>query len=136
MKMKKAIPASLALFLTLMFSSCDTGGDGEYEFSDWDQDDNKMLDEKEFYTAYTETKYHNRWDVDQDTFIDQKEWETGVSSYWVAYDIGEYGAFTSLDPDVEGRVPEQHFREKIFEFYDKDGDGHLNKEEYQTWYGE
>lgn len=136
--MKKKIPATIVFFCVLAFSlsGCDTGGNGEYEFSDWDQDGNELLDKNEFFRAYAETNYHSRWDTDEDKFIDQEEWESGVTSYWVAYDIAEHGAFSTWDPDINEKLPEDEFREKIFEFYDKDGDGFLNKEEYQSWYSD
>lgn len=138
MKMRKAISAVLAFFwiLGLSLSGCDTGGNSEYEFSDWDQDGNELLDEMEFYRAYAGVDYHNRWDVDQDKFVSEEEWETGVANYWVPYDIGEFGAFSSWDPDVHGNLPENKFRERIFGFYDKDGDRYLNKEEYRAWYSD
>ena len=138
MKMRKTIPTVLAFLwiLGLSLSACDTGDSGKYEFSDWDQDENELLDENEFYRAYAGVKYHNQWDADQDTFIDQEEWERGVANYWVAYDIGELGAFSSWDPDVHGKLSENQFRQRIVKFYDKDGDGYLNKEEYQVWYND
>lgn len=136
MKMRKTIPTTLVFFLVLgwSLSGCDTRDNGQYEFSDWDQDGNEMLDENEFYRAYAGAKYHNQWDADQDKYIDEGEWESGLANYWVAYDIGEFGAFASWDPDVHGRLSEEQFRKRIFEFYDKDGDGSLSKEEYQAWY--
>lgn len=135
MKMRKTIPTTLVFFLILgwFLSGCDTGENAQYDFSDWDQDGNEMLDENEFYRAYAGTKYHNQWDANEDKYIDEEEWGSGVANYWVAYDIGEYGAFSSWDPDVHGRLSEHQFRERIFEFYDKDEDGFLSKEEYQAW---
>ena len=138
MIMRKFIPTTLAFFwiLGLFLSGCDTGKNKEYEFSDWDQDGNSLIDKKEFYRAYAGTKYHNQWDADQDKFVNEEEWESGVTNYWVAYDIGEYGAFSSWDSDVHGKISEAEFQERIFEFYDKDGDGYLNKEEYQSWFSD
>lgn len=124
------------LILGWSLSACNTGANGEYEFSDWDQDGNELLEEEEFYRAYAGTKYFNQWDANQDAFVDEEEWGSGVANYWVAYDIGEFGAFSSLDPDIHGKVSEERFRERILEFYDKDGDGFLNREEYQAWYSD
>jgi hypothetical protein len=138
MKMRKTIPTTLALFwiLGLFLPACETGNNGEYQFSDWDQDGNEQLDENEFYRAYAGVKYHNQWDANQDKYIDEEEWGSGVTNYWVAYDIGEYGAFSSWDPDVHGKLSEEQFQKRIFEFYDKDRDGALSKQEYQAWYND
>lgn len=138
MKIRKTIPATFVCFLilALTLSACDIGGADEYAFSDWDQDGNEQLDEKEFYRAYAGTKFHERWDVDQDMFINEEEWDRGVANYWVAYDIGEYAPFSNWDPDIHGRVSEQKFRERIFEFYDRNDDGYLDKVEYQAWYND
>ena len=138
MKMRKIIHTTLAflLFLGLSLSACDSAGSDEYTFEDWDQDGNEMLDEKEFYRAYAGIDYHNQWDTDQDRAVNQEEWERGVANYWVAYDIGEFGAFSSWDPDVHGNLAEERFRERIFIFYDKDGDGYLNGEEYRNWHSD
>lgn len=138
MRMRKTSTATLVFFLVagLTFSACDVGGDDEYEFSDWDQDGDELLDENEFYRAYAGVKFHERWDTDQDMFIDEEEWEQGVANYWAPYDIGEYGAFAAWDPDIHGRIPEQQFRERIVEFYDRNDDGYLDQVEYQAWEGD
>ena len=138
MKVRKFTPTALAFFLILglFISGCDAGRNEEYKFSDWDQDGNDLIDKKEFYRAYAGTKYHNRWDADQDKYVNEEEWERGVANYWVPYDIGEYGAFSSWDSEVHGRFSENEFQERIFEFYDKEGDGYLNKDEYQSWFSD
>ena len=135
MEMKRYKRFALVVMLLggISFSSCSGGGEEEYQFSDWDQDGNELLDENEFSRAYVQTAYQDRWDTNRDKEIDENEWESGVANYWVPYDIGEYGAFSTWDSDLNDRLSEDEFWERIFEFYDKDGDQFLSEAEYNTW---
>lgn len=124
---------SAALFLLFIFqlSSCRVSEEG---YGRWDADRNTMIDNNEFSTVWTETRYFSRWDATRDNFIEENEWRAGRNAYMQNYDENQYGTFSDWDADGDGRLNEEEFRDRIFEVYDLDRDGTLSEEEYGMWW--
>lgn len=120
------------LFLVLAMLSCSEGGQEESAYASWDADESGELDEEEVYSVWSTTKYYDEWDTNRDAFIDEHEWNNARQRYLGTYE----GIFGDWDPDADGRLAEEEFRSRVFEFYDADKSGTINAEEYDTWFGD
>lgn len=121
-----------AVFLLTAFVAC---ADRERVYTDWDANDDALLDENEWGTAWGESGYFSRWDVNDDDLIDENEWATGRTTYFIDYDEGVHGAYGDWDVDDDNMLDENEFREGVWGYYDVDDDDLWAEEEYNVWWG-
>lgn len=122
----------LAGFFLTAFAAC---ADAERGYGEWDADDNALLDENEWGTAWGESGYYDRWDANADGILDENEWTTGRTTYLTGYDEGVYGGYGDWDLNDDNALDETEFREGVWGYYDADDDNYWAEEEYDSWWG-
>lgn len=94
-------------------------------FNGWDENDDNMLDENEFYSGYFDT-----WDVNDDNVLDEDEWNNATSDFGM-----QNQNMTEWDTDGDSQINEDEFRTAVarnnyYSEWDVDGDGMINEREY------
>ena len=118
-----------ALGLVMILTAGSAAGAVRWEFSDWDQDGNLELTEREFVGGATELDMFGMWDADDDDLLDEDEFYGGLYDTW--------------DLDADGMIGEDEFSQAAdrwladmdiagFGDWDEDGDGLLNEEEFRA----
>lgn len=64
------------------------GDDFEWSYSEWDANDDDMLDEQEFNTGFEESGLYDEWDVNDDGYLDEDEFGDGLYDSWDEDDSG------------------------------------------------
>ena len=119
-------------------------------FAGWDENDDNLLDENEFYGSYYDT-----WDVNDDNILDENEWTTASRDYgvegqnWADWDVNKdnkldenefrTGAaknnyYRDWDKNQDKMLDEREYSEGIFSTWDADRDGSITNDEYNTRY--
>ncbi|MDX5436488.1 MAG: hypothetical protein LPK03_04800, partial [Pontibacter sp.] len=119
-------------------------------FSEWDANDDDLLDENEFYGGFYDT-----WDVNDDDFVDEDEWTTATRDYgienqnWSDWDtnadnrldadefrtgMGTTTYYTDWDADRNEMINEREYSDGIFGLWDDNDDDLLDNNEYDARY--
>lgn len=128
----KYLLSPVLLISLIIFSNCDPEPD--YAYTDWDTNADERIDEEEFYTAYDEIGYYNEWDLNDDDLIDDEEWGTGIGGYYPDYNYEEEGMFEDWDLNNDDFVDQDEFVSGAYTLWDVDGDGKIEKVEYDEYY--
>lgn len=94
-------------------------------YEEWDENDDNMLDENEFYGSY-----YNTWDVNDDEGLDEEEWNNATRDFGL-----EGQNWADWDTNTDNKLDENEFRtgaanNNYYGDWDKDGDKMLNEREY------
>lgn len=134
MKASKSTIGYVLAFTLLVFSFSACKVSEEEGSGRWDADNNAMIDQNEFETAWGEANYYSRWDANRDNMIEESEWNAGRNSYMRDIDEASLGMYSDWDADGDGSLSEEEFRNRTFEIFDTDRDGSLSEEEYTAWW--
>ncbi|MFD2515066.1 hypothetical protein ACFSRY_14420 [Pontibacter locisalis] len=120
------------------------------QYGEWDENDDNLLDENEFYTGFYDT-----WDINDDELIDENEWTTASRDYgiennnWADWDVNRdnnldenefrtgfansnyYGEW---DRDRDSMINEREYSDGIFTLWDTNRDNMLDNNEYNERY--
>jgi len=145
------IPFFILLLLTF---ACDNP---EYEtYSQWDANEDELIDENEFNDAFLASDYvadwdldadgvvtygelydlyYTIWDTDNDNVLTQEEWSEAVNTYFADYDYTVYGDFGDWDLNDDGVLTKNEYMEGVldtdlFETWDLDSDATITEEEF------
>ena len=103
-----------------------------YYYQDYDLNNNGILDSTEF------PKYvYHRWDVNGDGFVSSDEWNRGVARWYPAERSTEYKTYTFWDKDADGRLDPNEFDSvvtttKLYNTWDMNADNIIQSDEYAT----
>jgi hypothetical protein len=89
------------------------------QMTDFDADDDAMIDRDEFDTGFGEGGVFGDWDDDDDLQLTEDEWDAGFGD---SFDEERFGAFSDWDADASGFLDETEFNEGVFGAYDEDDD--------------
>ena len=125
--------ALIFLFTAFTLFGCDDRPDYS-AYETWDADRDDALTEEEFSTVYTDVDYYGTWDVDNDGFIDENEWQTGIGTYYPAYNYDVNGYYDAWDLNDDNRLDADEFVSGNFTLWDTNRDGKVEMVEYEEWY--
>ena len=117
-------------------------------YDDWNVTDDEYLDDEDFYTSVFRV-----WDVDDDELLNEEEWILGYDYNYGDYVIENYQAldtdndgyieyveynnaladsdfFLSWDVNENENIEEEELAKGVFERWDLDNSGYLEKDEY------
>lgn len=121
-------------------------------YSQWDQNQDGQLDDREFY----ETNF-NRMDADRDGTLSNNEWNDGYDDIYGEYlrtsdyeqfdenddgmvsseefytGMSESDFYTSYDTNMNGRVDQDELNQGVFDNWDEDRDGTIDRNEYDAY---
>ncbi len=98
------------------------GGAASAQISDWDANEDAMLDRDEFRTGIgAESDRWNEIDADQSGEVDEEEFQAGMGA--------EAEGWGESDADQSGGLSQEEFGDAQFDQYDQDQDDMLNEEE-------
>ena len=146
------------LAISFLLTSCE-GQDSYVTYDEWDQDEDEVISDKEFYDGITATGYHANWDLnsdnnvtdeevlrgfyriwdtDGDGVIDQAEWQANIPE-----NAEEFSDMEAWEIDQEEGLSYEEFAETLAgtEFYerlDENMDDEISEEElsnslYYIW---
>ncbi|MDO1450693.1 hypothetical protein Q0590_30750 [Rhodocytophaga aerolata] len=116
------LKASAGILLILNLSACQVGSEG-YGYTDWDANDNEMIERNEFNTTLSER--YDEWDLNDDNFLDENEFTS-------FNDNEDY--YSDWDADGDNRINETEFSDGLFSEWDGNADGYLEENEYNENY--
>ena len=97
----------IVFFLTALFiSGCAYTPDSGWSetdgasYSQWDVNDDDMLDEEEFGAGFEDSGFFDDWDTNSDGFLEEEEFGTGL--------------YDTYDRDDSGYLEEEEFEETGF----------------------
>lgn len=123
-------------------------------YEEWDENDDSLLDENEYYGGFYDT-----WDTNNDNNLDENEWNTSVNDFglenqtWANWDasgdgmldenefrtgIGESNYFADWDADDDNSLNEREYSDGLFGIWDNNDDNELDDNEYgyyNTYFG-
>lgn len=105
-------------FAAATFRSTDLNRDNSIDRQEWDEGYSTSFGD------YAESEDFDRFDTDRSGGLSDTEWSTGFAeSEW----------FSSYDADQDKTVNEGEWTRANFSRWDKNGDGFLSKEEFETY---
>lgn len=120
---------ALSILLAAGCAGMPLAGDG---FTDWDLDDNDLLDGDEFGVGFDDSDLYEEWDMNDDGLLDENEFG------YAADDWGFGNEFGLWDTDDDGFLDDDEFGVGAFGLWDTDDDGFLDDEEFEAgpdWFG-
>lgn len=154
MKMQNPFSMSALALTTALVVPTFAHAQTTFVYTDWDNDGNLELTDKEFAEGFAETGTYDAWDRDETAGLSEGEFATGVFSRWdrdndlqiteEEYAVGSeqwYGAdyatpFADYDTDDSGYIDTTEFGENwdsdYYAEWDADTDGLLTEDEYTT----
>ena len=129
----KSLRSSIQLLsIGFVLVSCETYED--HAFDEWDTDNNGVISQSNYKAAWTELQYYETWDTNADGVLDPDEWNLGLQRF--GYDPSEpvYGYFNDWDVDGNNRLREEEFSDELFELWDENQNGEIDKQEYGDRY--
>ncbi len=94
---------------------------------DWDTNQDTVLDQAEYGTAYGENAWFSERDLDSDGFLSEDEYTTGL---YGSYDRDQDGLFSEEEQQVGYRSTDD------YGIWDGDADGALTEDEFGVGLGE
>lgn len=115
-------------------------------YEEWDENDDELLDENEFYGSYFDT-----WDINDDEALDEDEWTSASRDFglegqnWADWDANTDNAldenefrtgitnnnyYGDWDADGDKMLNEREYTDGIFDLWDDDDDGAITNDEY------
>lgn len=96
----------------------------EHYYDDWNNKDNKYLDDEDFFHIS-----FVMWDTDDDSLLSENEWIDGFEYYYEGYAAND---FIIKDLDNDGMIEQDEFVDVLddtdfFEAWDFDADQHLTE---------
>ncbi|HEV7348398.1 hypothetical protein [Telluribacter sp.] len=119
------------------------------QFKEWDTNGDGYVEDTEYRAGQ-----YKSWDSNQDNQVDRNEWNTSASMYgrdtvgWANWDIDaseflndeEYtagfnreGWYKTWDTNGDNRLSDREFSDGLFKQFDKNGNGQLDSDEYQSY---
>lgn len=117
----------LVFFISFSIISCNNSS-----FKKWDQNADANLDEREFGAVLDSLSYMDRWDNNVDGIITSSEWRKGMDSLNI-YRTDDYGMYEDWDTNSDDVLFEDELNKGLFITIDRNEDGVINKQEYDTW---
>lgn len=99
-------------------------------FAFWDSDDDNYIDPDEWDAV--NDFYFNRYGFDDFVAIDDDK-NSRISYEEYVDEIAEYGLFEGWDQDSDDKVTQEELAEGVFNSYDFDDTGYLEKGEFNTF---
>lgn len=117
---------------------------------DWDQDNDNMLNQDEFYSSLYST-----WNIDNNEGIDENEWSMAAADYglenesfaaWntngdsildegeVTSGLAQSNFLASWDSNNDSMVSEREYTDRLFSLWDENETGFLENSEYDERY--
>lgn len=122
-KINTAVILSLSLFILC----CET----DQYVSEYDDNNDEVLNREEFNHAITDQEYFISWDLDEDNRLNQEEWTEGFKTY--SSEAAEKEVFEDWDINKDNYVDEQEYNERSFELWDENKDEGITIDEYTAW---
>lgn len=98
-------------------------------FTEWDTNNDALLDKSEFERAMRET--FGEWDSNGDGDISRGEWKKNISLH---YGFREYeGAYGDWDKDGSRGLDKDEFITGLMSIFDGNSDGDIDGREYSFW---
>ncbi|MCX2740261.1 hypothetical protein [Pontibacter anaerobius] len=118
-------------------------------YGEWDENDDDLLDENEFYGGVYDT-----WDLNDDDLLDENEWTTATNDFgienqnWKDWDtnadnsldenefrtgMGNTSYYTDWDADKDKMINEREYSDGIFGLWDDNDDDMLDTNEYERY---
>ena len=145
------------LVIVIFFlASCTKSDEASFSFSDWDNDQDKLLDNNEFDSFFTESPYFDRFNKNTDDGIDENEfyqefiamidhddngqigpteWEEVFKTYFSTDKINKETALKEWDKNHDNTLTNNELvsslkEENYFGNWDQDGNGTVSEKEF------
>lgn len=128
----KRLQLSFTATLGLLLVACTQT---DPEFLRLDADESNSLDREEYLEDFYRQGYFNLWDRDGDGRISQQEWQKGLDDYYSAYAYQDT-EFDDWNLNGDDFIDEEELANGVFTIYDTDGDGEIEKAEYEVYLSE
>lgn len=137
MKMPIKILFSLCLFLFLTSAAFaqDRTDTDDNDFSTWDSNTDRRIDNNEFNNNFRDNDPYMDWDANNDNRLDENEWNDNFTSYYEGRDVDD-GLFDDWDRNDDSYLDENEYRDGTFDLWDANDDNFLDENEYGEWYND
>lgn len=105
------------------------------DFLRLDADESNTVDREEYVQDFYKQGYFNLWDRNGDGMISQSEWQSGLESYYQSYAYQDT-EFNDWNLNGDDFIDEEELANGVFTIYDANGDGEIEKVEYEVYLSE